>query len=81
VVIVCLEGVWARRGSPVNKDRIKGKFEQIKGAVKERIGGATRDRSTQAEGFVEREKGKAREGLGKLEDDMARRERREPEDT
>ncbi len=64
----------------MNKDRIKGKFEQIKGAVKERIGGATRDRSTQAEGFAEHKKGKIREGVGKVEDEMARRERREPEE-
>ena len=64
----------------MNKDRIKGKFEQIKGDLKERIGGLTKDRSTQAEGFAENKKGKVREGLGKIEDDMSR-ERKEPEDT
>jgi uncharacterized protein YjbJ (UPF0337 family) len=56
----------------VDKDRIKGKAEQIKGAIKERIGGATKDRSTQGEGFVERQKGKLREGAGKLKDEMRR---------
>jgi len=64
----------------VNKDRIKGKIEQIKGDLKERLGGATKDRSTQAEGWMENKKGKVREGFGKLEDE-ASRERKEPEDT
>ena len=63
----------------MNKDRIKGKIEQIKGDLKERIGGATKDRSTQAEGWMENKKGKVRERLGKLEDE-ASRERKEPED-
>jgi uncharacterized protein YjbJ (UPF0337 family) len=63
----------------VDKDRIKGKYEQIKGDLKERIGGATKDRSTQAEGFAENKKGKIREGMGNLKDDL-RHERKEPEE-
>jgi uncharacterized protein YjbJ (UPF0337 family) len=63
----------------VNKDQIKGKIEQIKGDVKERIGGASKDRSTQAEGFVENKKGKIREGVGNVEEEL-RRERKEPEE-
>jgi uncharacterized protein YjbJ (UPF0337 family) len=62
----------------VNKDKIKGKIEQIKGDVKERIGGASKDRSTQAEGFLENKKGKIREGMGDVKDDL-RRERKDPE--
>jgi uncharacterized protein YjbJ (UPF0337 family) len=62
----------------VDKDRIKGKIEEIKGDVKERIGGASKDRSTQAEGFVENKKGKLREGVGELKDDLER-ERKEPD--
>jgi uncharacterized protein YjbJ (UPF0337 family) len=61
----------------VNKDQIKGKIEQIKGEVKERIGGASKDRSTQAEGFLEDKKGKIREGVGDVKDDL-QRERRDP---
>jgi uncharacterized protein YjbJ (UPF0337 family) len=57
----------------VNKDQIKGKIE-----VKERIGGATKDRSTQAEGFAENKKGKLREGVGDLKEEM-NRERKDPE--
>jgi len=68
------------KGVTVNKDRIKGKIEQIKGDLKERLGGATKDRSTQAEGWMENKKGKVRESLGKLEDE-ASRERKEPGDT
>jgi uncharacterized protein YjbJ (UPF0337 family) len=72
----------AKGGRPtVNKDRIKGKIEQIKGDVKERIGGASKDRSTQAEGFVEDKKGKIREGMGEVKEDLERerRERRDPD--
>jgi uncharacterized protein YjbJ (UPF0337 family) len=62
----------------VNKDRIKGKIEEIKGNVKQRIGGASKDRSTQAEGWVEEKKGQIRGGYGEVKDEM-NRERRDPE--
>ena len=61
----------------MNKDRIKGKMEEIKGDVKERIGGATKDRSTQAEGWMENKKGKIQGGSAKLKDEA--RERKDPE--
>jgi uncharacterized protein YjbJ (UPF0337 family) len=67
----------------MNKDQIKGKFEKIKGEVKERIGGATKDLKTQAEGFVEKEKGKAQEKIGELKRDLEKHEqpeRKEPEE-
>ena len=54
----------------MNKDQIKGKFEQIKGEVKERIGKATGDVKTQVEGFVGKHKGKAQEKLGDTEEGM-----------
>jgi uncharacterized protein YjbJ (UPF0337 family) len=56
----------------MNKDQIKGKVEQIKGDVKERIGGASKDRSTQGEGFLERKKGELREGWGDAKEDVKR---------
>jgi uncharacterized protein YjbJ (UPF0337 family) len=70
----------------VNKDQIKGKIEQIKGDVKERIGGASKDRSTQGEGFMEEKKGKLREAYGNVKDDLRKdddlhRERKDPDDT
>jgi uncharacterized protein YjbJ (UPF0337 family) len=69
----------------MDKDRIKGKIEEVKGDVKQRIGGATKDRSTQAEGFVEEKKGELRGGVGKAKDEArAERERqgerRDPDD-
>jgi len=66
----------------VNKDRIKGKAEEIKGDVKQRIGGATKDRSTQAEGWLEEKKGQIRSGVGEVKEEMEKekeKERREPE--
>jgi uncharacterized protein YjbJ (UPF0337 family) len=54
----------------VNKDQIKGKIEEIKGDIKERIGGATKDRKTQAEGWVENKKGKLQGGIGDVKEDL-----------
>jgi uncharacterized protein YjbJ (UPF0337 family) len=65
----------------VNKDQIKGKIDEIKGDIKERIGGASKDRSTQAEGWVENKKGKVQGGVGDVKDDMEkdRTTRNDPE--
>ncbi len=68
----------------MDKDRIKGKVDEIKGDVKQRIGGATKDRSAQGEGFIEEQKGKLQGGMGKLKDEVRaetekQRERKEPE--
>jgi uncharacterized protein YjbJ (UPF0337 family) len=62
----------------MDKDRIKGKWEQVKGEVKDRVGGATKDRSTQAEGILEKKKGEVREGYGEAKDEM-RKERNDPD--
>ena len=68
----------------MDKDRIKGKIDEIKGDIKERIGGATKDRSTQAEGWAENKKGKVQEKIGELKDDMRKDDdpapRRDPDD-
>jgi uncharacterized protein YjbJ (UPF0337 family) len=61
----------------MNKDQIKGKIEEIKGDIKERIGGASKDRSTQAEGFVENKKGKLQSGLGDLKDELEKGSKRD----
>jgi uncharacterized protein YjbJ (UPF0337 family) len=65
----------------MNKDQIKGKIDEIKGDIKERIGGASKDRSTQAEGWVENKKGKLQGGVGDVKDDMEkdRTTREDPE--
>jgi uncharacterized protein YjbJ (UPF0337 family) len=62
----------------MNKDRIKGKIEEIKGDVKQRIGGARKDRSSEAEGWLEEKKGQIRGGVGEVKDEM-KRERRDPD--
>jgi uncharacterized protein YjbJ (UPF0337 family) len=62
----------------VNKDKIKGKAEEIKGDVKQRIGGATKDRSMEGEGFVEEKKGQIRGGVGEVKEEMER-ERKDPD--
>lgn len=55
-----------------NKDRMKGKMEQAKGAIKEGFGAATGDRSTEIEGKAERLKGNVREGYGEVKRDLNR---------
>jgi uncharacterized protein YjbJ (UPF0337 family) len=53
-------------------ERDKGKAEEIKGDVKERIGGATKDRKMQGEGWLEEKKGQARQGIEDLKDAVKR---------
>jgi uncharacterized protein YjbJ (UPF0337 family) len=55
-----------------DEHRIKGKIEQVKGAVKEGFGALTGDRSTEIEGKGERVKGSLREGYGELKNDLNR---------
>jgi uncharacterized protein YjbJ (UPF0337 family) len=48
----------------VNKDEVKGKWEQAKGTVKDKAGEITGDRELEAEGEAEHASGKAREAWG-----------------
>jgi uncharacterized protein YjbJ (UPF0337 family) len=48
-----------------NKDEIKGKKDQVKGTVKDKVGEFTNDRDLEAEGEAERAGGNVREGFGK----------------
>ena len=70
----------------MDKDRIKGKIDEIKGDVKERVGGATKDRSMQGEGLLDQAKGKIKGAVGKVKDEgraenQRETERRDPDDT
>jgi uncharacterized protein YjbJ (UPF0337 family) len=58
--------------STMDKDEVKGKFEQGKGYIKEKIGEATNDPDTEAEGAKERAKGKVREAYGEAKDKVKR---------
>jgi len=52
----------------MDKDRIKGKMEDVAGRVKRQAGEWTGDEKAQAEGLAEQAKGKARNALGKMKD-------------
>ncbi|MEO5857531.1 MAG: CsbD family protein [Pyrinomonadaceae bacterium] len=49
-----------------NNDEVKGKWEQTKGAVKDKVGEVTGDSELEAEGEAQRAGGEAREGWGKV---------------
>ena len=49
-----------------NKDEAQGKWEQVKGTVKEKVGEATGDRDLEAEGDAQHTEGAAQETWGKL---------------
>lgn len=50
----------------LNKDEIKGKAKQIKGAIKDKVGEATNNPRLEAEGEAERLEGKVQEKAGKV---------------
>jgi uncharacterized protein YjbJ (UPF0337 family) len=52
----------------MDKDRIKGKAEDIKGRVKRQVGEWTGDEDLQAEGTAEQAKGKVQNAFGKVKD-------------
>ena len=52
----------------MDKDRIKGKAEDIAGRVKRQAGEWTGDEKTKAEGAADQLKGKARNAMGKVKD-------------
>ena len=47
-----------------NSDEIEGKFDQAKGAVKDKVGEATGDRELEVEGEADRASGNIQEGFG-----------------
>ncbi len=52
----------------MDKDRIKGAAEDMKGRVKRQVGEWTGDDKAQAEGAAEQIKGKAQNVMGKVKD-------------
>ena len=52
----------------MDKDRIEGKMEDLKGRVKRQAGEWTGDKKTQSEGAAEQAKGKAQNVIGKVKD-------------
>jgi uncharacterized protein YjbJ (UPF0337 family) len=49
-------------------DKTEGKFEQGRGEIKERLGGATGDEEMQGEGALDQVKGNVREGWSDVKD-------------
>ena len=47
-----------------NRDEMEGKFDQAKGAVKDKVGEATGNREMETEGEAERAGGNLQEGFG-----------------
>lgn len=49
------------------KDKARGKFHEVKGKVKEKVGRATNNPDLEAEGQVETIRGKVQEKIGQVE--------------
>jgi uncharacterized protein YjbJ (UPF0337 family) len=70
----------------MDKDRVEGKVDDIKGRVKRQVGEWTGDENAQAEGTMDQAKGKVQNAFGKAKDavrdaaDDARRDDRRDED-
>jgi len=52
----------------MDKDRVEGKLDDVKGRVKRQVGEWTGDENTQAEGAADQAKGKVQNAWGKLKD-------------
>jgi uncharacterized protein YjbJ (UPF0337 family) len=52
----------------VDKDRAKGKADEVKGSVKEKVGQVAGDEETEAEGKADKEGGKVQNKVGKTKD-------------
>ncbi|MBM7652665.1 CsbD family protein [Neobacillus cucumis] len=55
----------------MNKEELKGRFDQVKGEAKEQWGKATDDHSTETEGKWDKAKGKLKEGIGEVKDKLS----------
>jgi uncharacterized protein YjbJ (UPF0337 family) len=52
----------------MDKDRVEGKMDDVKGRVKRQVGEWTGDTDTQAEGLGDQIKGKTQNAVGKMKD-------------
>ena len=48
------------------KDKAKGKFHEVRGRVKEKVGRATNNRGLEAEGTIEKIGGKVQKKIGQV---------------
>lgn len=54
-----------------NSDQAAGLGKQVKGAVKDAVGGATNNADLQAEGKMDKAEGKVQKGYGDAKSDLA----------
>ena len=54
----------------MTEEQIQGKWDQAKGEVKEDVGKATGDTSTEMSGKMDQAKGKVEEGIGNVKRDI-----------
>jgi len=52
----------------IDKDRVKGSFDQVKGKVKEKVGGLTGDQKMKGEGIADQAIGKVKNMIGSAKD-------------
>ena len=62
----------------MNDDQVKGKMDQLKGGIKEGVGGAMGDKRTEREGTADRVGGKVQEGIGNLKEKLGGRDPQTP---
>lgn len=56
----------------MNKNRLEGQYDQIKGDVKKKVGKATNNPNLESEGTWDQVKGAVKEGAGKIQDAVKR---------
>ncbi len=54
----------------MNKDQVKGRYEEAKGKVKEVAGNVTGDKELEIEGNIQKNLGKAQAGFGDVKEDV-----------
>lgn len=60
----------------MTEDRARGKWDQVKGAIKEKAGKITGDRSTEASGKLDQAKGKVEGKIGEAKDTIRHEDNR-----
>ncbi len=54
----------------MNKDQVKGRYEEAKGSVKEVVGNVAGDKELEIEGNIQKNLGKAQAGFGDVKEDV-----------
>ena len=62
----------------MNDDQLKGKVDQLKGGIKQGVGGAMGDKRTEREGTADRLGGKVQEGIGNVKEKLTGRDPKGP---